>query len=180
MNGKLVQTTRVRVIPAEGISGKYHAKEFGFASKDTVAKIKKQGPKYFERKLRAKYQLSENGFKRLQESLPEQLANSCESLLFTKTGEKFLVAQMSAKDRDLLLANDPNLIIDKSFKKDGDWYYKGSQRVTKAENATFCTYKDVDGNLRKMIILTGKRETSTLLRSTFFDVSRKIAKTDGT
>ena len=180
MNGKLVQTTGVRVIPAEGISGKYHAKEFGFASKDTVAKIKKQGPKYFERKLRAKYQLSENGFKRLQESLPEQLANSCESLLFTKTGEKFLVAQMSVKDRDLLLANDPNLIIDKSFKKDGDWYYKGSQRVTKAENATFCTYKDVDGNLRKMIILTGKRETSTLLRSTFFDVNRKIAKTDGT
>ena len=165
MNGVLVQPTNVRVIPAEGISGRYHAKEFGLGGKDTVDKVKRQGSKFFERKLKAKYQL------------PKDLPDFCDSIIYTPEGTKFMVASMSTKECDAFLANDSNVLIDKSFVDKDGVYYKGDKRVTNSDGVTFCTYVDEKGIRRKLIILDKKKKSvNNLMHSTFFDTFRVVGK----
>ena len=161
LGGQSVKASNVRVVPAEGISGRYHAKEFGLGSKDTVDKILRQGPKFFARKLNVKYKL-------------QPLPDFCNSLIYSADGAKYLVAEMKSSEIDNFLANNPNVIVDKSFKDNDGVYYKGNQRVTGSDGVVFCTYKDDKGVIRKLIILDKKKKSvNSLMRSTFFDVVRK-------
>jgi hypothetical protein len=128
LNGHSVIGTDVQVTPAELITGRYHAKEFMMDSHENISDIVEKGEQYFVDKLTTKY------------GLTGEEPVWAETILFTETGERYLVRTVTENQRAELMRN--GYPKDASVEEINGSFYSDENKITSLEGVSFHKYKD--------------------------------------
>ncbi len=159
LNGHSVIGTDVQVTPAELITGRYHAKEFMMDSHENISDIVAKGEQYFVDKLTTKY------------GLTGEEPVWAETILFTETGERYLVRTVTENQRAELMRN--GYPKDASIEEINGSFYSDENKITSLEGVSFHKYKDEKtGQVWKVILVDSEETKQKLNRSTFFDFYR--------
>ena len=151
--------TDVEVTPAQLITGRYHAKEFMMDSQDNVSDVLEKKEGYFVDKLRSKYNFTNDE--------PEWT----ETVLFTESGERYLVRTANEDERTNLIRN--GFTEDTSIENINGTFYSGEDKITKLEGVSFHKYLDKEtGKVWNVVIVDSEETKRKLLRSSFFDFYR--------
>ena len=149
--------TDVHVTPAEIITGRYNAKAFLMDSSDNFSDVIEQKGDFFYKKLRNKY-----GFDNTEPDWAERV-------LFSTTGERYLVRTVTAEEKTNL--EREGFVKDISIEQFGNNFYYGEHKIGTFENVDFYKYKDKSGKVWK-VILTNSENKNNLSRSKFFEMWR--------
>ena len=149
--------TDVHVTSAEIITGRYNAKAFLMDSSDKFSDVIEQKGNFFYKKLRNKY-----GFDNTEPDWAERV-------LFSTTGERYLVRTVTAEEKTNL--EREGFVKDTSIEQFGNNFYYGEHKIGTFENIGFYKYKDEDGKVWK-VILTTPESKNALSKSKFFEMWR--------
>ena len=148
------EATDVQVTPAQLITGRYHAKEFMMDQNENISDVLEKKEQFFIDKLRTKYNFTDDE------------PNFAETVLFSKTGERFLV-QTGPVDLKEGYSKDT------SIEKINGVFYFGEERITNLEGVEFYKYTDEKtGNTWRVIVVDSEDIKNKLNRSSFFEFYR--------
>ena len=149
------KATDVQVTPAQLITGRYHAKEFMMEQHENISDVLEKKEGFFIDKLRTKYNFTDDE------------PDFTEMVLFSKTGERYLV--QTASESDL----KEGYSEDKSIEKINGTFYLGEEKITNLEGVRFCKYRDEEtGKVWNVIIVDSETTKRKLYRSSFFEFYR--------
>lgn len=139
---------------ADIMVGNAFGDKFDMSTRDSVAKVLIQGPKFFEEKLKSKQKLN-------PKDVPER---EYDAILYTNDGEKILI-QFGDNDR----RNHENLFVGNTFTKTvGKLRYKGED-LGDSKGVKEFVYKGGQGNFYKVLRLSDPTKLDELRQSKLFN-----------